>query len=387
MRIKFNDLNNSDLIIDAVYEGGIAGNLSDDALSKLMLCENSGGFRKKGSVNPFNIKYIVLFSTGNDVDWMDIIDYEVGRVKYHGDNKKPGRELHDTPKKGNIILKKIFDLLSKGERSKIPPIFIFTKEEGRNIKFRGLIVPGDPRIKPQEQLVALWSSKSGQRYQNYQAYFTILDISKINRKWIKHLDEGNGYESEYAPIVWKNWIDTGIYNPLISKKTTEYRTKEEQLPKNKVGEAIIRTIIEYFDNPYDFEPCAARIAQMMDTNIVEYEITQPRRDGGRDCIGKYRVGLPSNGINIDFILEAKRYDINNSVGVKEMSRLISRIKHRDFGILVTTSYLGKQAYQEIKEDGHPIIVISAADIIEILNKAGYKTKEDVISWLEINYKK
>ena len=74
--------------------------------------------------------------------------------------------------------------------------------------------------------------------------------------------------------------------------------------------------------------------------------------------------------------------MTNSVGVKETSRLISRIKYRDFGILVTTSYVGIQAYKEIKEDKHPVIVISAIDIINILNKAGYKTKDDVLNWLE-----
>jgi len=49
-----------------------------------------------------------------------------------------------------------------------------------------------------------------------------------------------------------------------------------------------------------------------------------------------------------------------------MSRLISRLRHRQFGVLVTTSYVDSQAYREIKEDQHPIVVIAAADIVVIL---------------------
>ena len=37
-----------------------------------------------------------------------------------------------------------------------------------------------------------------------------------------------------------------------------------------------------------------------------------------------------------------------------------------FGVLVTTSYLHPQAYQELKADGHPIVVMSARDIVETL---------------------
>jgi hypothetical protein len=33
-------------------------------------------------------------------------------------------------------------------------------------------------------------------------------------------------------------------------------------------------------------------------------------------------------------------------GVREMSRLISRLRHRQFGVLVTTSYVDNQAYRE-----------------------------------------
>ena len=52
--IEFEELSQSNLIVDAVYKSGNNGNMSDEVLSKLMMCENSGGFRKRGSINPFN---------------------------------------------------------------------------------------------------------------------------------------------------------------------------------------------------------------------------------------------------------------------------------------------------------------------------------------------
>ena len=86
-------------------------------------------------------------------------------------------------------------------------------------------------------------------------------------------------------------------------------------------------------------------------------------------------------IALDFALEAKCYAAENGVGVKELSRLISRLRHRQFGILVTTSFLCNQAYQELRSDRHPVVVIAAADIAAILVKAGLGTPEAVREWL------
>jgi hypothetical protein len=50
-------------------------------------------------------------------------------------------------------------------------------------------------------------------------------------------------------------------------------------------------------------------------------------------------------------------------------------------VLVTTSYLNQQAYEEFKSDGHPIVVIAARDIVDILKANGYSDADDVRSWL------
>ncbi len=80
-------------------------------------------------------------------------------------------------------------------------------------------------------------------------------------------------------------------------------------------------------------------------------------------------------------MEAKCYAMANGVGIRPLSRLISRLRHRQFGILVTTSYLDSQAYQELVQDGHPVVVISARDIAVKL-KERFGSLDNVKTWLE-----
>ena len=108
---------------------------------------------------------------------------------------------------------------------------------------------------------------------------------------------------------------------------------------------------------------------------------RPRRDGVLDAIGRYRVGSETTYITFDCALEAKCYAMTNSVGVRQTSRLISRLRHRQFGVLVTTSFVDLQAYKELREDGHPVVIISARDIVEILANHGLGTVAEVGDWL------
>jgi hypothetical protein len=386
---SFTDLSNADLIIDAVYEGGTKGNAGDDPLSKLMGCENQGGFRPVGARNGINTKFCVLYTDLSNMDWPDRIEIETGKFFYYGDNREPGRELHDTPKKGNLILRYAFDELHKGNRKVIPPFFVFTKStKGRDVVFRGLAVPGAPDLNETEDLIAIWKLKRGNRFQNYRAVFTILDVATVSRAWIQDLHDGQPF-TKNAPSVWIDWVNSGIYQALTAKRTIEYRTKQEQLPSTKRREEMVKCIINYFKGhskgEYAFEECAAQIAQMMDNNIVEYDLTRPWRDGGRDAVGKYRIGMNENAIYVDFALEAKCKQFTNGSGVRETSRLISRLRYRQFGIFITTSYVNKQAYEEIKTDGHPVVIISGEDIAKILEGRGLRTVDDVKQWLLKNF--
>lgn len=385
--IEFKDLSVTNLIIDAIYKRGPQPNTASEPISKIMQCENQGGFRKRGSTG--NLKYVVLYTKLNDYDWPDYIDSESGMFIYYGDNKKPGNALHETVKKGNEILRNIFDDLHKEERVKIPPIFVFASAGQRDVTFKGLAIPGHPGYGQTEDLVAIWkTSNKGRRFQNYKAVFSILDESTIDRHWLTDIIDGKVVDSDYCPKVYKKWVESGKVDLLRAPKVRSYRTKEEQTPSSKSDIELLKYVIKYYKDKgnagnYEFEKFAAELLLKMDKNFLDYDLTQPSRDGGRDAIGDYKIGLESNSVKVTFSLEAKLYSLNNSVGVKETSRLISRLLHRQFGVLVTTSFVAKQAYKEIREeDNHPIIFVSGIDIINILKNSGLSNKKDLKVWLD-----
>jgi hypothetical protein len=376
---NYGELHKADLVVDAIYKGAT----TQDPIAQLLEVSRQRGFRYRGTTKSFDINYVVLYSTLSNPDWPDRLDYQTGHFTYYGDNRNPGKELHDTYPKGNKILRECFNAVHLGDRSTVPPFFVFTRVDG-GVMYRGLAVPGATSLTSSDDLVAMWKIKDEQRFQNYRAIFTILDIATIPREWINDLIKGDRF-TENTPPVWQDWVTKGTYKPLIAERSIDYRKKDEQLPVDENGKEIIGEIIDYFEDGYAFEKCATEIIKLMDNNIVSCDLTRPWSDGGRDAMGKYRIGIDSNSILVEFALEAKRYKLNNSVGVKGTSRLISRLRHRQFGILITTSYLGDQAYKEIIEDGHPVIIVCARDIVEILGRAHINDRTTVRSWLEANF--
>jgi hypothetical protein len=378
--------------VDAIYEGSPDGQLTSEPISNLLPGGgNMGGFRAAGRGQ--DKIFVALFTTGEDRDWPDRIDHSTGQFVYYGDNKSPGHELHDTPKGGNLVLRRVFDLLhaSPSNRGLIPPFFIFAKlatsRSARAVQFKGIAVPGHPTLSATEDLVAIWKTTRNQRFQNYRSVFTILDAAVIKRVWLNELIAGRR-TMENAPTAWSEWVRTGRCRALISESTTVIRSVEDQTPDTPIKAEILSAVHSHFaESPVAFEAFAARIFQMQDRRVIIDEITQASVDGGRDAIGRYLLGLDHDPVYVDFALEAKCYapPIHgaqpNTVGVREVSRLISRLRHRQFGVLVTTSVVARQAYEEVREDRHPIIFLSGKDIAEILIQKGYNTPNLVAALL------
>ena len=80
MIIPFSKISSSSLIVDAIYEGGDAGNISDDPISRLLPVHNQGGFRYRGKNTAPEV--IVLYSSGHDTDWPDVLNKETGIYTY-----------------------------------------------------------------------------------------------------------------------------------------------------------------------------------------------------------------------------------------------------------------------------------------------------------------
>jgi hypothetical protein len=394
--IPYEDCASADLIVDAVYQGECGSQLTGEALSRLLPgVGNQGGFRASGRGD--DKKFVVLYTSAEDRDWPDTLDVGTGQFVYYGDNKRPGHELHDTQRSGNRILRHVFAGLHAHppRRDRIPPFFVFRKfstaVSSRSFQFKGLAAPGFFGMPPTEDLVAVWKSSNGDRFQNYRATFTILDAPIVSRAWLRDLEAGVT-ASAHAPAVWREWAERGRYAPLTAERTTVIRSVLAQSPSSDEKRAILRMIWRHFvETPLAFEPFAARIFQLHDQRAIVDEVTRGVVDGGRDAIGRYSLGLREDPVYAEFALEAKCYCPGlgegecNTVGVREVSRLISRLRHRQFGVLVTTSVVARQAYEEVREDRHPIIFLSGGDIVNILGAAGYGSVEDVKRFLNSEF--
>ena len=394
--VPFEDLSGSDLFVDAVYEGSKDGQLSGEPIAKLLPGSgNMGGFRMSGRGDKKN--WVVLFTTGEERDWPDTLDLNTGQFIYFGDNRTPGHEIHDTRAGGNRMLRDTFDKLhsTKGAIVGIAPFLVFRKyprsSAARSVQFKGVAVPGYPGLSATVDWVAVWKTSDGQRFQNYRSVFTILDVPVVSRPWIRDLAAGVKMSGN-SPYAWRVWATKRRYAALTAQSTTTIRTVQEQTPDTILKTQILEQVWRHFkDIPIAFEAFAARIYGMIDQRVIVDEITRGSIDGGRDATGRYLLGLINDPIYAEFSLEAKCYrpsldrQTAVTVGVKEVSRLISRIRHRQFGVLVTTSVIAKQAYQEVREDRHPIIFICGRDISEILVKNGFNSVTSVRSLLETEF--
>lgn len=386
--VQFDRLTGADLVLDRVYRGGTAGNSSDDPLSRLLPgVGNQGGFRACGSPLKDSVKFVVLYTSGAEPDWPDALDTFTGSFTYFGDNRSPGRELHDTPRRGNLLLSLVFERASSGAqgRRQVPPFLLFDKPgTGRDVRFRGLLAPGSDRVSGEEDLVAVWRTTRGQRFQNYRARFTVLDVPSVPGAWLDQVKAGEPLGT-CCPAAWKAWTESGTYAPLLAPSTVVIRSREEQQPATADKRLLSRVYEHFKDRPYDFEQFAADLWRMSEPKVDKIDVTRPWRDGGRDAVGDYLLGPHSDPVAVEFALEAKCYAPGNGVGVRQTSRLISRLRHRQFGVLVTTSHVDTQAYKEIRDDGHPVVILAGADIVAILKSQGFTTARTVSQLLNTNY--
>ena len=395
------------LYVDAIYiANSNVKNIGSEVISKLMGVGNQGGFRYVGPAE--SPQYVVLFTSGEHEFWRDELDIYTGVLLYYGDQRK-SYGITNTKLKGNLILEKIFELAESNDfevRKKIPPVFVFTKEDGRDVRFMGLAVPGVKNTRVSECLMAIWGvDEHNQRFLNYKSLFTILDTAidedarknngGINLAWLTDIKEGRAFESQYAPKVWKDYItNSKNITPLTASPIAGMKiSKSDQLPNpNSVKWEQLEIIHKYFneqDRGYSFEQFANLLVEQWDSNVVDVQTTPSHKDGGVDGIGKYEIFKGTNkSTTFEFYVQAKCYGPSTTVTVEDTKRLIARIKHRQFGVMITTNTIAPQAYKEVQADGHPIVFITGKDIVDFINeKKGIKTVDELKVWLEENFKK
>lgn len=353
---------------------------------------NTSGFRPKSKVaaesDILHCAFCVLVTNFGETEWPDSLDYENGIFTYYGDNRSPGRRIDETRVGGNRLLQHVFSLLHVGRRSEIPPFLCFEKyknDQGTQMRFLGLACPGGQRFSSLEDLVAVWRVKDATRFQNYRAIFTILREETVSHAWLQDLVQNTASaNSLHCPETWRKWVNLGTYTPLKCSRQATPRTRQQQLPQSAAERRVLEQVIRELSDR-EFEYFAAELVQLMDDRFTNVTVTRAVRDGGRDVISNYRVGHDLHQVMLNAYIEAKQWKTDSAVGVKPMMRLIARLKHRDVGVFVTTSYFEQQVQEELIEDRHPVLLISGGDIARLLIQAELGspgTENKLNEWLE-----
>lgn len=354
---------------------------------------NAAGFRvvaksspakKSGRKSAADLAFVVLVTTFGESEWPDSLDLETGHFVYYGDNRHPGTETNKTTLGGNALLDDIYDLLHTSKRDSIPPFLIFqnVKIDGKsNMKFLGIAAPGAEGLTASDDLVSVWRIKEKSRFTNKKARMTVLRAGSVSRSWLTDLVSGTkSAESAHCPLAWRRWVQTGFYDALEAQRSRVPREKQEQMPLGAIEREILRTLFEELSDR-EFEYAAAELVKLMDERFVELEVTHRSRDGGRDVVGHYKVGHDLHQLKLSVFIEAKKWNPSHGVGVRPMSRLISRIKHRDMGVFVTTSYFKSQVQEELIDDNHPVLLVSGGDIARLLATKGFANGE-LTKWIQ-----
>jgi hypothetical protein len=287
--------------------------------------------------------------------WDDIVDYDSSTIFYWGDAKYSAtKDYKDF--EGNRCLIGIYENYLDGKISQIPPILHFSKKTTGKITFNGLCI-----IKNVE---TTWFEDNKKPVKNYRFELGILDQEAVHVDWLMSRVSSLSKSALSAPAVWQSFINGRIIKLNLFKK--EILSKEAQLPeKGSADYSILETINAL--KPVEFE--ALLVDLIKELPHVNHNITRTRlvKDGGFDFFGKFSLPYPFN-YQIEFLGEAKKYKLNNSVGPDLVSRLVARLDRGQYGIFVTTSYYTTQAQQEVLEDGYPVKLYSGIDVVNFLRE-------------------
>ncbi|KAF1306121.1 HNH endonuclease, partial [Candidatus Enterococcus willemsii] len=261
--IEFDNLSASALIPGNIYKGGNKGNIGDDPFTSLLGVGNSGGMRPKVNQDG-KLAYIVLISnSSNQHEYPDEFDSSNNLLTYYGDQRKPGKHFAETKHKGNINIKKLFELSYNGDSIELFPCFYFEKIEGkgRNYKYIGLAYPF-VKNKTFEEVCHILNiqSKTGS-INNYKFLFTVDSKTIVTREWLNSLVKNQTDIKKSAPASWINFIkdrsielfsdkdSNALYNNYIEEKSEVYSTGNTKREANsRIGQSLVRKAVL---NKYD----------------------------------------------------------------------------------------------------------------------------------------
>lgn len=340
---------------------------------------NSPGIRPLNFINKkskFDLPAYVILVTNNkssslvENPWEDKVDYANAEIKYWGDAKFSNTKGIDDWN-GNKVVRKIFDKsVDKGSSDFATPFLHFSKPKKGEVIFNGLCVLDNL------ELNWFWDEVEKTPIQNYLMHLRILDCAEVDIDWLhdraaahslKSLDKGS-----LSPTSWNNY-KSGRLRPLkIFKK--EIKSPESQLPKNVEDIDFLNGLTKY--DPYDFEKIIVGLFTQFGQVVHNISGTKRTRDGGFDFFGEFKLSSILE-YKIKFRGEVKKWAIAKTVGPKDISRLVARLKRGEYGIFVTTSTFSKQAQEEVLIDGYPVKLISGIDLVNMFKHLNLITGKSI----------
>lgn len=120
----------------------------------------------------------------------------------------------------------------------------------------------------------------------------------------------------------------------------------------------------YFETGYDFEEFLKEYLIKM--GLDEVEITQRSRDGGVDLTAiRKGVGDFSEIDITNYFIQAKRYALENRIGVREIRELKGTIPFGYKGIFICTSSFTEDAKKEaINDISKPVVLVDGRSLVQ-----------------------
>ena len=362
-----------DLVVDRVYKGGTAGNAADDPLARLLpgWATRAGSARWAGRQGRGQAGRAVHLRRRTGLARRPGPLHRDLHLLRRQPLTRPGTARHPA-KRGNLLLSRVFERAHAGPGGPAEGPAVPAVRQARHGPRRA--VPraartGSDRLSGEEDLVAVWRTTEGQRFQNYRARFTVLDAASVTRAWIGQIIAGDPLGTACPAAGGHGWKQAATGRCWHRRPSSSAAGSSKQ--PAAADKPLLHLVYEHFkDRPSRLRAVRRR--------HVAGQPAQRRPDRRHPALARRRPGrrrrLPprpaADPVAVEFALEAKCYAPGNGVGVRETSRLISRLRHRQFGVLVTTSHLDAQAYQEIREDGHPVVILAGRDIADILKSQG-----------------
>ncbi|MFZ5425035.1 MAG: restriction endonuclease [Patescibacteria group bacterium] len=206
-------------------------------------------------------------------------------------------------------------------------------------------------------------SKTGNKFNNCIASLQVNreefgDINLINvapTDCFKHLKGITaGSLSKLAPV-----------KPIMQLNTEDNRIIQASSVIEGLDETVNLAIMDW----QEFEVLVRDLVQkMFSTDTCRVEVTRASRDAGVDAIAFDQDPIRGG----KYVIQAKRY--NNLVPVSAVRDLYGTMLNEGAvkGILVTTSYYGKDSLEFAKDK--PLKLINGEELIYLFNKYGYKVR-------------